>query len=216
MAPRKRKYKEYNPNQANSKGNTIMQTDQFEDQIEETNEVINEETNEEEIIGDDMNNIVIENNINDLNEEIKPVEVVNETSETTFINTVIEEKIEELDTTNVIISNDDLICNTEKIIDPSIVIEFDNIVDITYINQSNNSTDKIVAYNKELKLVLGRHYLIPITNKNLSSDNFMHIKHFSNIAGKIDIRYVKNGVAYIIPMINNITVVDNERLGFLC
>ena len=94
MAPRKRKYKENNINHTNSKGNTIMQSEQFDDQIDEINEDINEVINEEEITGDDMNNIVIENNIEELNKEIEAVEVINETSETTFINTVIEEKIE--------------------------------------------------------------------------------------------------------------------------
>lgn len=210
MAPKKRK--RYIPmgnidNQINNNDENIIDNEQEDDIFMETEEstieTIQEDNND--IMGDDMNKIIIENNPEELTKEIEPTIVVNETSETIFVNEVTNLENNEIDTNDIIQDNTDT----------SVIVEFDNVINITYINQSTNASDKIVAYNKELRLVLGRYYLIPITNKTLNSDNFNYIKCFSNCSGKLDIRYIKDGFAYVIPLINNITIVDNERLAYL-
>lgn len=68
----------------------------------------------------------------------------------------------------------------------------------------------------KLRLIYGRIYFLPIdTNKDITSDNFANIKIFSDISGKIDVRYISNGYAAILPLQNNITLVDKTRLCVL-
>ena len=129
MAPKKRK--RYIPmgnidNQINNNDENIIDNEQEDDIFMETEEstieTIQEDNND--IMGDDMNKIIIENNPEELTKEIEPTIVVNETSETIFVNEVTNLENNEIDTNDIIQDNTDT----------SVIVEFDNVINITYIN----------------------------------------------------------------------------------
>lgn len=90
---------------------------------------------------------------------------------------------------------------------PSITIE--------YIIDSTNQKGKIIASNYEIRLLQGRTYFVPVDcDLNINSDDFI-IKEFSDIASLINVRYIKDGKACIIPIRHNITLNNEQRLCIL-
>lgn len=68
----------------------------------------------------------------------------------------------------------------------------------------------------KLRLIYGRIYFIPIdANSTVSSDAYANMKIFSDMADKIDVRYINNSYAAIIPLQNNITITDGARICVL-
>lgn len=77
----------------------------------------------------------------------------------------------------------------------------------------------VPATNGEIKLLSGRIYYIPISCDpkvdNLDSDIYSVIKVFSDIASQIEVRYVKNNKACIVPLKHNTTIQNKQRLCLL-
>ena len=68
----------------------------------------------------------------------------------------------------------------------------------------------------KLRLIYGRIYFLPIdTDKSINSDDFANMKMFSDMSDKIDVRYINNQYAAIIPLQNNIMLSDDTRLCVL-
>ncbi|MFW6242608.1 MAG: hypothetical protein ACOC2W_00455 [bacterium] len=87
-------------------------------------------------------------------------------------------------------------------------------VQFTIIATGQTSNTSITG--GQLRLIYGRIYFLPIDiDKSISSDEFANIKIFSDISSKLDVRYISNGYAAILPLQNNIMLTDKTRLCVL-
>ena len=87
-------------------------------------------------------------------------------------------------------------------------------VQFTIIATGQSGTTSITG--GKLRLIYGRIYFLPIDAKtSTNSDDFANIKMFSDMADKVDVRYINNGFAAIIPLQNNIMLSDETRLCVL-
>ncbi len=84
------------------------------------------------------------------------------------------------------------------------------------ISATTNTRDKIVASNKQIRLLQNRFYFIPVNvDPSISSDNYSNIKIYSEKAAEIDVRYVKDGFACIIALKHNTKIRQDELLAVL-
>lgn len=65
---------------------------------------------------------------------------------------------------------------------------------------------------KNIRLLSGRIYKLPVNNKTIDSDLFNILKVYSNSANRIDVRYVKNGYACVIPLQHGVILKHDEHL----
>ena len=87
---------------------------------------------------------------------------------------------------------------------------------VDYIVTGTNQKATMVAGGGELKLLQGRMYMVPVNvDKNINSDNYSSIKVFSDMAGLVEVKYVKDGFACIIPVIHNCVIKTGTRLCIL-
>lgn len=87
-------------------------------------------------------------------------------------------------------------------------------IHFTIIATGQTSTTSVTG--GKLRMIYGRIYFLPVNiDKNINSDDYPNIKIFSDIADKIDVRYVLNGYAAIIPIQNNVMISDQTRLCIL-
>ncbi|MCF7910836.1 hypothetical protein K9L16_04145 [Candidatus Pacearchaeota archaeon] len=87
---------------------------------------------------------------------------------------------------------------------------------IDCVSAATNCREKIVAANKQIRLLQNRFYFIPVDcDERIDSDNYSGIKIYSTQADKIDVRYVKNGFACLISMKHNVKLYDDELLAVL-
>lgn len=89
-----------------------------------------------------------------------------------------------------------------------------NSIQIDYTVGATGQRDKIIASNKSLRMMHGRSYMIPIDKPEMNSDS-RNIKMFSDIADLLDVRFVKDGIACVVPLRHNITINDGQRLCVL-
>lgn len=95
----------------------------------------------------------------------------------------------------------------------TIHIKFKIPVDnVDYIVTSTGRQEKVTAANGSLNLIKGRLYYIPVDNNKIDSDNFTILKIYSDIADKIDVKFVKNGIACVEPLIHNTQIKNNQKL----
>lgn len=87
-------------------------------------------------------------------------------------------------------------------------------VQVEYVVNATGQRDKIIASNKSLRMMHGRSYMVPIDNLTIDSDS-RNIKMFSDVADILDVRFVKNGVACVVPLRHNVTINDGQRLCIL-
>jgi len=83
---------------------------------------------------------------------------------------------------------------------------------IYYIIAATNQEQNTNAINGCLRLIKGRIYYIPIDNTEIDSDNFNILKIFSDISDKLDVKFVKEGYACVIPIIHNLQIKDKQQL----
>jgi hypothetical protein len=83
---------------------------------------------------------------------------------------------------------------------------------ITYVVNATNQEYEVNAVNGELRLIKGRVYYIPVTNKEINSDECEYIKIFSSLSDKIQIFFVKEGYVCVTPIINNIKIYDEQHI----
>ncbi len=88
----------------------------------------------------------------------------------------------------------------------------EQVVEIYYIISATNQQGTVNAYNGDIRLIKGRIYYIPIDNKKIDSDEFNTLKIFSDMADKIDIKFVKEGFCCAIPIIHNIHLKHGQKL----
>lgn len=76
--------------------------------------------------------------------------------------------------------------------------------------------DKIAAAGKELRLLQNRLYMIPVDcDKDINSDDWSGIKIMSDISGSIDVRFIKDGLACVMPLAHNVKIRQGNRLAIL-
>src|SRR6056297_2618212 len=76
--------------------------------------------------------------------------------------------------------------------------------------------DKIAASGRELRLLQNRLYMIPVDcDKEINSDEWSDIKVMSDMSSLIDVRYVKDGFACVMPLTHNIKIRQGNRLAIL-
>lgn len=85
---------------------------------------------------------------------------------------------------------------------------------VKYVLIANGQEGTIATTSSEIKLILGRCYYIPVTTKR-DSDTFSILRIPSDIAGKIDVRFVKNGTACVIPIVNGVTISNDDVLAVM-
>lgn len=88
---------------------------------------------------------------------------------------------------------------------------FENISRITFTIAATGQTGNTVATDKKVRLIHGRVYKIPV-NTDIDSDNRSLIKVYSELADKILVRIVKNGMAHVVPLQNNVVIESSKRL----
>lgn len=87
---------------------------------------------------------------------------------------------------------------------------FINIDSIGYVFNATGETNTTSIIGGKLRMMQGRTYYIPV-NSDVNSDNYT-IKVLSNIAAKIDVRFVRDGYACVVPIHHNTIITDKESL----
>ncbi len=87
------------------------------------------------------------------------------------------------------------------------------ITQIGYLLSATGETSKTTVTNGKLHMMQGRIYYIPVTT-NADSDNYQ-IKIMSDIADKIDVRFVKDGFVCIVPLQHNVILRNGQRVCLL-
>jgi len=91
-----------------------------------------------------------------------------------------------------------------------------NAVSVDFAVAATGQTNKMVAANGKLQLMSGKFYMIPVNcDPEIDSDNFANVKIYSDVAQLFDVRYVKNGIACVMPLRHNITLSHDQRLCVL-
>jgi len=84
------------------------------------------------------------------------------------------------------------------------------------VSATTGQSDKIVAANKQLALLQNRFYFIPVDcDITINSDEYSVIKVYSEYAAAIDVKYVKNGVACIMPLKHNFKIRQDMVIAIL-
>lgn len=89
-----------------------------------------------------------------------------------------------------------------------------NATTVECILSATGYKDKVIAAGKQLRLLQNRLYFIPV-NTEINSDEYSNIKIMSDISESIDVRYVKNGYACVMPIKHNVKIRDTNRLAIL-
>jgi hypothetical protein len=86
------------------------------------------------------------------------------------------------------------------------------IESIFYIISATNQEQNSNAIDGKLRLIKGRIYYIPIDIKDINSDDYNLLKVFSDISDKLEVKFVKEGYACIIPIIHGYQIKDGQQL----
>lgn len=89
----------------------------------------------------------------------------------------------------------------------------EEIIEIGYTFLATNEQNIVSASNGRIHLLQGRMYYIPI-NKDVDSDSY-NIKVHSDAADRFDIRFLKDGLAAVVPIRHNAVLKNGERLCIL-
>lgn len=84
-------------------------------------------------------------------------------------------------------------------------------IEVPTMVTATGQTITLVAAGNKFNLSFGRMYFIKI-NSDVDSDKFEHLKVLSDMADKIDVKYVKNGYALVSPLIHGIVLKNKDRL----
>jgi len=87
----------------------------------------------------------------------------------------------------------------------------DTITEIGYVHLVTNEQNIVTVSNGRINLLQGRMYYIPIDN-NADSDDFDNIKIHSDIADRLDVRFVKDNFACVVPIRHNAVLRTGEKL----
>jgi len=165
---------------------------------------------------DEVKNILGEES--DENED-ESVEMTSEAlkTEEVNINESVEMTSEALKTEEVNINVDNPKKESEKPDYIPICVDFPkHATPVECIITATGYHDKIAASGRELRLLQNRLYMIPVDcNKEINSDEWSDIKVMSDMSSLIDVRYVKDGFACVMPLTHNIKIRQGNRLAIL-
>ncbi len=83
---------------------------------------------------------------------------------------------------------------------------------INYVLTRTGEPGSVISTNQKLLLSIGRIYQIPVdTTDNL--DDFNVFKTVGKLRESLDIRNIRDGFAFIHPIIHNILIKDDDDLG---
>ena len=80
---------------------------------------------------------------------------------------------------------------------------------VKFILQATNEENIVIAANRKLQLIQGRTYYVPV-DSDADSDEYGNMKIYSDISEKVDVRYVKNGIACVFPLKHNIFIENSS------
>ena len=89
-----------------------------------------------------------------------------------------------------------------------------NIIDIGYIVSATNQENIVSVSNGKINLLQGRLYYIPIDNSEINSDNY-NIKMQCDMADRIEIKFIRDGFACVIPIRHNVILRNQEKMCVL-
>jgi len=90
----------------------------------------------------------------------------------------------------------------------------EEIVGIGYEFLATGEQNIISASNGKIYMLQGRQYYIPVDNLEIDSDNY-NIKVHSDAADRFDVRYIKDGLAAVVPIRHNTILKNGERICIL-
>jgi hypothetical protein len=90
----------------------------------------------------------------------------------------------------------------------------ENIVEIGYTFLATGEQNILSVSNGRMNLLQGRLYYIPIDKENIDSDEY-NIKVHSDASSRFDIRFVRDGLAAVVPILHNAILKTGERLCIL-
>ena len=88
---------------------------------------------------------------------------------------------------------------------------FENVSRVSFIIAATGQTGTSVPTDKKIRLIHGRIYKLPV-NADADSDKFTAIKVYSDLADKISVRFVKDHMAHVVPLQNNVVIESRKRL----
>ena len=81
-------------------------------------------------------------------------------------------------------------------------------------SKATGEKNVVVAANKKIHLIHGRLYFIPVDSE-VNSDEYGNMKQFSETTDKYDVKYIKNSIACIDPILHNAIIEDTQQLCVL-
>ena len=63
-----------------------------------------------------------------------------------------------------------------------------------------------------IRLLRGRIYYVPVKEKHINSDKFETLKIYSSMSSKIDVRFVKDGMACIVPLQHGVILKTTQHI----
>jgi hypothetical protein len=89
----------------------------------------------------------------------------------------------------------------------------EEIIEVGYVFLANGEQNVVSISNGKINMMQGRQYYIPVDN-TVDSDDY-NIKVHSDAADRFDVRFVKDGLAAIVPIRHNALLKTGERLCIL-
>lgn len=89
-----------------------------------------------------------------------------------------------------------------------------DITEIGYEFLATGEKNVVSVSNGKLYMLQGRQYYVPINNELIDSDNY-NIKVHTDAADRFDVRYIKDGLAAVVPIRHNTILKSGERLCVL-
>jgi len=90
----------------------------------------------------------------------------------------------------------------------------EEIVEIGYSFLATSEQNVVASSNGRIHMMQGRMYYVPIGKNDIDSDNY-NIKVHSDAADRFDIRYIRDGLAAVVPIRHNAVLKNGERLCVL-
>lgn len=96
----------------------------------------------------------------------------------------------------------------------SVQINLNDIISVPFTVNTTGKNASANTENKSIRLLYGRTYYIPIIGE-IDSDFYKNMKILSQLADKIDVRYIKNKMCCIIPIQNNVILKHEQTVCYL-
>lgn len=123
--------------------------------------------------------------------------------------------LEELEEENFIIKEDIQPKEKKKRTTVFVTSNFGNkTTSIGYEFLATGEKNEVTCSSGKIYMMQGRQYYVPVNGGDLNSDDY-NIKVHSDVADKCDVRYIRDGLAAIVPIRHNSLIKNGERLCIL-